>query len=100
MAKKSITVRLEDQLISLIEQQAGETFTQKFENLVTRCVWELPEKQKQIKQYNEKIKREQKQLSKLSQQVFEYQQIVQQLDAKLGALVKLIDASMKERTAS
>lgn len=99
MAKKSVTVRLNEDIIELVNQQQGETFTQKFENLVTRCVWELPQVETQLKSYKDKVKREQKQLSKLSQKVFEYQQLMQQLDQKLGTLAKLIDASTKERTA-
>lgn len=97
--KTSKTLRLSDDVIQMIDQQDGETFTERFEKLVTLCVWELPQKQKQLKQYQEKIKREQKQLAKLSQQVYEYQQIVRRLDGQLGTLAKLIDASTKERTA-
>lgn len=99
MAKKSVTVRLNEDIIELVNRQQGETFTQKFENLVTRCVWELPQVEKQLKSYKDKVKREQKQLSKLSQQVYDYRQIVQRLDGQLGTLAKLIDASTKERTA-
>ena len=97
--KTSKTLRLSDDVIQMIDQQDGETFTERFEKLVTLCVWELPQKQKQLKQYQEKIKREQELLAKLSQQVYEYQQIVRRLDGQLGTLAKLIDASTKERTA-
>ena len=38
------SIRFSDELAELIDRQQGDTFTQKFENLVTRCVWELPEK--------------------------------------------------------
>ncbi len=92
MAKKSMTFRLSEDVIELINRQQGETMTQKFENLVTRCVWELPEKQKQLERYTKDIKREQKQLSKLSQQVYEYREIVQQLDGKISALGKLLNS--------
>lgn len=44
------SIRFSDELAELIERQQGDTFTQKFENLVTRCVWELPAKQRQVKQ--------------------------------------------------
>ena len=99
MAKRSITVRLNEDVIELIERQQGETFTQRFENLVTRCVWELPQVEKQLTSYREKVKREQRQLSKLSGEVGQYRQLMMQLDQKLGSLEKLIDASMKERSA-
>ena len=99
MAKKSITVRLNEDVIELIDRQQGETFTQRFENLVTRCVWELPQIEKQLKSYREQVKREQAKLSKLSGQVYEYRAVVQRLDGQLGTLAKLIDASTKERSA-
>ena len=46
------SIRLSDDLIELIEQQAGATFTAKLENLVTRCVWELPAKERQLESLN------------------------------------------------
>lgn len=44
MANKSNirSIRFSDDLAELIDRQNGETFTAKFENLITRCVWELP----------------------------------------------------------
>lgn len=38
------SIRFSDELAELIDRQVGRTFTEKFENLVTRCVWELPKK--------------------------------------------------------
>ena len=40
----------------------GNTFTQKFENLITRCVWEVPAAEKRLEQVREDIKREQQRL--------------------------------------
>ena len=42
------SIRFSDELAELIDRQVGDTFTQKFENLITRCVWELPQKEKQL----------------------------------------------------
>ena len=42
------SIRFSDELAELIDRQVGRTFTEKFENLVTRCVWELPEKEKEL----------------------------------------------------
>ena len=39
------SIRFSDELAELIDRQVGRTFTEKFENLVTRCVWELPGKE-------------------------------------------------------
>lgn len=36
------SIRFSDELAELIDRQMGRTFTEKFENLVIRCVWGLP----------------------------------------------------------
>ena len=66
MAKKSVTVRLNKDIIELVNQQQGETFTQKFENLVTRCMWELPAKEKQLAELQGEIDAKRAELRKLS----------------------------------
>lgn len=63
MAKNNIrSIRFPDKLAALIDQQVGDTFTQKFENLITRCVWEVPAAEKRLEQIREDIKREQQRL--------------------------------------
>ena len=52
------SIRFSDELAELIDRQIGDTFTQKFENLVTKCVWELPNREKQLKDIEEQIKKE------------------------------------------
>ena len=48
MAKTNIrSIRFSDDLAELIERQAGRSFTEKFENLITRCVWELPRQEEE-----------------------------------------------------
>ena len=63
MAKNNIrSIRFSDELADLIERQAGQTFTQKFENLITRCVWEVPAAEKRLERVREEIKQEQQRL--------------------------------------
>ena len=63
MAKNNIrSIRFSDKLATLIDQQVGDTFTQKFENLITRCVWEVPAAEKRLEQVREEIKRERQRL--------------------------------------
>lgn len=63
MAKNNIrSIRFSDDLAELIDQQAGQTFTQKFENLITRCVYELPRQEERLKAIQEKIRQEQQRL--------------------------------------
>ena len=61
------SIRFSDELAALIDQQVGDTFTQKFENLITRCVWELPQKEDQLKRIQEQIKQEKQRLFDLQQ---------------------------------
>ena len=48
MKKNNIrSIRFSDELAELIDRQIGNSFTEKFENLITRCVWELPAREKE-----------------------------------------------------
>ena len=51
------SIRFSDELAALIDQQIGDTFTQKFENLITRCVWELPQKEEELRRVQDQIRR-------------------------------------------
>ena len=63
MAKNNIrSIRFSDDLAELIERQAGQTFTEKFERLITRCVWELPRQEERLKEIQERIRQEQERL--------------------------------------
>ena len=63
MAKNNIrSIRFSDDLAELIERQAGRSFTEKFENLVTRCVWELPRQEERLQ---ERIRQEQERLARI-----------------------------------
>ena len=63
MAKNNIrSIRISDDIADLINQQAGSNFTEKWENLVTKCVWELPRQEERLEAVREEIKREQKRL--------------------------------------
>ena len=65
-AKNNIrSIRFSDELAELIDRQVGDTFTQKFENLVTRCVWELPQKEKELAYIKADIQRERERLYNL-----------------------------------
>lgn len=53
------SIRFSDEMAELIDQQVGHTFTQKFENLITKCVWELPMKEAALANLEEQIRRKQ-----------------------------------------
>lgn len=56
------SIRFSDELAELIDRQVGRTFTEKFENLVTKCVWELPQKEEQLKHVQKQIEQERQRL--------------------------------------
>lgn len=76
MAKKNNirSIRFSDEMIEMIEAQTGETFTAKFETLVTRCMWELPRKEQELKGIQERIDYERKQLARIQKRVRELDQ--------------------------
>lgn len=59
------SIRFSDEMAELIDRQAGQTFTEKFENLVTRCVWELPKQKQRLKNIQEEIRQAQERLYNL-----------------------------------
>lgn len=84
------SIRFSDELAELINRQVGSTFTEKFENLVTRCVWELPQKEAELTRLEQEIRQERKRLTKLRKQREKLDQIIfsiqQNLERQLEAL--------------
>lgn len=85
------SIRFSDELAELIDRQVGKTFTEKFENLVTRCVWELPEKEKELEQLEKEISQKQQQLQEMRNQVYKLSSTINQLFTKAKALENAID---------
>ena len=83
------SIRFSDELAELIERQVGNSFTEKFENLITRCVWELPQKEAELKQVQERIQQERKRLADL-------QKRREKLDRVLGSIQQSLDYQLKE----
>ena len=90
------SIRFSDELADLIDRQMGRTFTEKFENLVTRCVWELPQKEAELKQIQEQIDRERQHLRELQQKRWGLQRAMDGLDRKLQQCAASIDQTMQQ----
>lgn len=69
------SIRFSDELAELIDQQVGRMFTEKFENLVTRCVWELPKREKQMEKIKQQIDLERQRLYDLQKATAELRQL-------------------------
>lgn len=78
------SIRFSDELADLIDRQVGRTFTEKFENLVTRCVWELPKKEAELDGIEKRISQERQRLGELEQKRIELQRVIAELDWALN----------------
>lgn len=90
------SVRLSDDLIELIERQAGDTFTAKLENLVTRCVWELPEREKELEGIQEQIQRERQRLQDLQSLYRKLNNVYYDLNSKTNSILRGINLAIQE----
>lgn len=80
------SIRFSDELAELIDRQQGQTFTEKFENLVTRCVWELPQKEKELEQIQKQINEKKQELKNLWKSAKEWRGTLQNINARLMGL--------------
>jgi len=87
------SIRFSDDMAELIDRQVGHTFTEKFENLITRCVWELPRKEEQLKQIQERIDEEYERLHRLQKATDQPKRLEQ--DIKSAEYFKLIERRAK-----
>ena len=96
MARKNNirSMRFSDDMIEMIEAQQGRNFSEKFENLVTRCMWELPEKEKRLAVLDEEIKRKNEQLLKLSHRIDSELSRCYSLVVNLSQSLSLIDKDL------
>ena len=100
MAKNNIrSIRFSDDLAELIDRQAGETFTQKFENLVTRCVYELPKKEAEIRRLDTMIERKRQEIAVLSSRSAKIINTVSDLERRLYSLDTAIFNYLEEWNA-
>ncbi|MCI9403728.1 MAG: hypothetical protein HFF04_08665 [Oscillospiraceae bacterium] len=80
-AKNNIrSIRFSDDTLEAIEAQVGRNFTEKFENMVTRCLWELPAAEQKLKVLEGKIQDKRKQLIQLEEQIRKLKTLGSQLD--------------------
>lgn len=84
------SIRFSDELAELIDRQIGDTFTEKFENLITRCVWELPQKEKELEQIEQQIQKKKAELKELYTKTAEWRQSIQNITPRLWTLERIL----------
>lgn len=90
------SIRFSDELAELIDRQQGDTFTQKFENLITKCVWELPAKEEELQQIESRIQTKREQLRELSTQAGQLSMTMENLTFKIRQLEASINQQIKQ----
>ena len=90
------SIRFSDELADLIDRQVGRTFTEKFENLVAHCVWELPQKEAELKAIQEQIDRERQKLRELQQKRLSLQRAADSLGQKVQQCIDAVDQTMQQ----
>lgn len=98
MAKKNNirSIRFSDELAELIDRQNGDSFTEKFENLITKCVWELPQKEKELERLETQIKEKKQELAELSYRSIKVLNKIREIEQKLYALDKVMFFNSEE----
>ena len=97
MAKNNIrSIRFSDDLADLIDRQVGETFTQKFENLITTCVYVLPQKEAEIKQLDTMIENRRHHLRELGEKYSQMLYTLNRIEPQLRSLETAVTSELKQ----
>ena len=89
------TFRLSDEMLDLIERQVGNNLSEKFENLITRCVWELPQKETELKQIQHHIQEKKDELDELCRSCRKLKQNLQRINSQFNSLERVLDQELK-----
>lgn len=90
------SIRISDEMAELIDRQAGANFTEKWENLVTRCVWELPQKKEELARLDEAISRKREQYSDLISEYNKLNSTIQEISYRVNILGNVINQEFKK----
>ena len=71
------SIRFSDELMEVIEAQVGETFTEKYEGLIRRCVFEEPEIKKRVEEMRKELQEMEETLEKKRREMAEMQRGIQ-----------------------
>ncbi len=98
MASKSNirSIRISDDMLELIEQQAGNNFTEKWENLVTRCIWELPAQEQRLEEVERQIQHARERLKNLHELYRKLNSIYTDLDRKTTTILQSVNLAIRE----
>ena len=90
------SIRFSDELAELIGRQQGSSFTQKFENLISRCVWELPAREQELKELEKRMEEKRARLLEMSAQARELSATINDLFPKVLALESAVSRAVEK----
>lgn len=92
MAKKNNirSIRISNDILELIEAQAGENFTQKYEALITRCFYDLPAVERRLERINQEILQKLKLLNDLARKADAYAAALRNMERDMQSLSRTI----------
>lgn len=90
------SIRYSDEMADLIDRQNGNSFQEKFENLITRCIWELPAKEKEHARIEDRIKAKRQEMAEASSRYAKMINQLSDLERKLYALDFAIGRALDE----
>ena len=97
MAKNNIrSIRFSDDLAELIDRQVGDTFTKKFENLITRCVYELPKKEEEIRRLDTMIERKRQELRAMQEKYSQMSYTLNRIEPQIRSLEAAIGRELRQ----
>lgn len=97
MSKNNIrSIRFTDELAELIDRQIGNNFTEKFENLITKCVWERPQREEEIQHLDEEIKMKREELMRLRIMTHQIRTNLDNITKNTALLEASIDAAISK----
>ena len=95
MSKNNIrSIRFTDELAELIDRQIGNNFTEKFENLITKCVWERPQREEELKHLDEEIRMKREELIQLRKLTYQTRTNLNRINQNATLLEDSIDAAI------
>ena len=90
------SMRFSDEIIQLIEQQPGDSFTAKFEYLIRKCVKELPEKEKQLQFFEEQIKEKRDRLNRLTSKAYQLENSMFNVGNLIGQYTNMVKSQISK----
>ena len=98
MAKKNNirSIRFSDEMGELIDRQNGDTFQAKLENLITRCIWDLPAKEKELARIEDRIREKRAEYTQLTQRVSQLSSMANDIQWKMNSLNSALDRAVEQ----